>query len=65
MLFRSALGGDADALAAACGGRVARDTDEVAAAIAAWSGPVLVKGSRAHALERALPDAVRRQLGFH
>jgi hypothetical protein len=26
---------------------------------------VLVKGSRAHALERALPEAVRRQLGFH
>ena len=60
-----ALGGDADALAAACGGRVARDTAEVAAAIAAWSGPVLVKGSRAHALERALPEPVRRQLGFH
>lgn len=60
-----AFGGDADALAAACGGEVAPDLDAVTAAIAAHPGPVLVKGSRAHALERTLPAAVRSALAFH
>ncbi|MFN7341509.1 MAG: UDP-N-acetylmuramoyl-tripeptide--D-alanyl-D-alanine ligase [Opitutia bacterium] len=60
-----AFGGDADALAAACGGQVAPDLAAVAAAIAAHPGPVLVKGSRAHALERALPVAVRSAVSFH
>lgn len=60
-----AFGGDADALAAACGGEVAADLDALAAAIAAHPGPVLVKGSRAHALERALPPAVQSALAFH
>lgn len=59
-----AFGGDADALAAACGGEVADSLDAVAAAIAAHPGPVLVKGSRAHALERALPPALRARLAF-
>jgi len=60
-----AFGGDADALAAACGGEVAPDHAALAAAIAAHPGPVLVKGSRAHALERALPAAVAAAVSFH
>lgn len=59
------FGGDASALAAACGGRVVADIADVAAAIAAHRGPVLIKGSRAHALERALPAGLRETLGFH
>ncbi len=59
------FGGDADALAEACGGSVMQDLSALTAAIAAWSGPVLIKGSRAHTLERALPEAVRQTLGFH
>lgn len=59
------LGGDASALAAACGGSVARDHAELSTVIAAWKGPVFLKGSRAHTLERALPEAVRQTLGFH
>jgi UDP-N-acetylmuramoyl-tripeptide--D-alanyl-D-alanine ligase len=58
-------GGDAPALAAACGGRVAMDHAELAAAIQAHRGPILLKGSRAHTLERALPEALRKTLGFH
>lgn len=60
-----AFGGDAPALAAACGGTVMDDIAAVAAAIAAHPGPVLLKGSRAHALERALPAEIRATLGFH
>lgn len=59
------FGGDAPALAAACGGRSAADLAEIADLIQAHRGPVLIKGSRAHALERALPPAVRQTLGFH
>lgn len=58
-------GGDAPALAAVCGGRVAANHAELAAAIQAHRGPILLKGSRAHALERALPEALRKTLGFH
>jgi UDP-N-acetylmuramoyl-tripeptide--D-alanyl-D-alanine ligase len=58
-------GGDAPALAAVCGGRVAMDHAELAAAIQAHRGPILLKGSRAHALERALPEPLRKTLGFH
>lgn len=59
------FGGDAPALAAACGGASLADIAEVAAAIAGHPGPVLIKGSRAHALERALPAGLRETLGFH
>lgn len=58
-------GGDAPALAAACGGQSVDDLAEVAARVAAHPGPVFIKGSRAHALERALPPALRETLGFH
>ena len=58
-------GGDAPALAAACGGRSMDDIAEVAARVAAHPGPVFIKGSRAHALERALPTVLRETLGFH
>ena len=58
-------GGDAPALAAVCGGRVAANHAELAAAIQTHRGPILLKGSRAHALERALPEALRKTLGFH
>jgi len=59
------FGGDASALAEACGGQVVAEIAEIAERIRAHSGPVLVKGSRAHALERALPGNLRETLGFH
>jgi len=59
------FGGDAPALAAACGGKSVDDPDALAGLIQAHRGPVLIKGSRAHALERALPVTVRETLGFH
>jgi UDP-N-acetylmuramyl pentapeptide synthase len=59
------FGGDADALAVACGGEIATSLEVLAEAIARHPGPVLVKGSRAQALERALPAAVRNTLAFH
>lgn len=59
------FGGDAPALAEACGGRALTDIAEVAATIAAHRGPVLIKGSRSHALERALPVHLRETLDFH
>lgn len=58
-------GGDAPALAAACGGSTVEDLAEVAARVASHAGPVFLKGSRAHALERALPADLRATLGFH
>ena len=59
------FGGDAPALAQACGGRSLDDIVAVADAIARHSGPVLIKGSRSHALERALPSPLRETLDFH
>jgi len=38
---------------------------ELAAAAASRRGFVFVKGSRSHALERALPESVRTQVHFH
>lgn len=59
------FGGDAPALAAACGGKSIDDVVALAASIQAHRGPVFIKGSRAHALERVLPAALRETLGFH
>lgn len=59
------FGGDAPALAAACGGKSIDDLAELSAMIRSHRGPVLIKGSRSHALERALPAELRETLGFH
>lgn len=59
------FGGDGPALAEACGGRSLTKITEVADAISQHPGPVLIKGSRSHALERALPSPLRETLDFH
>jgi len=44
---------------------LAASVEEAAAVVAAHRGCVFLKGSRSHALERALPEAVRSQVHFH
>lgn len=65
----AAFGGDAPAALDAVPGRAARIAPathaEIAAAAASHRGFVFLKGSRSHALERALPEAVRSQVHFH
>ncbi|MFM7397495.1 MAG: UDP-N-acetylmuramoyl-tripeptide--D-alanyl-D-alanine ligase [Verrucomicrobiota bacterium] len=64
-----AFGGDApdalDAVPASTARLAAASHAELAVAAASRRGFVFVKGSRSHALERALPESVRTQVHFH
>ncbi|MFM7209933.1 MAG: UDP-N-acetylmuramoyl-tripeptide--D-alanyl-D-alanine ligase [Verrucomicrobiota bacterium] len=65
----AAFGGDApaalDAVPSPAARLAAASHVELAAAAASRRGFVFVKGSRSHALERALPESVRTQVHFH